>query len=252
MKKYFIVTDVHGHYYEMWKALNDKGFDINNNDHVFVSLGDLLDRGDKPKECLEYVLTIPRNRCILIRGNHEDLIQDLMDRGYSLSHDIHNGTLKTLYDLTNFNDITDEVSVIAEAKTNYHLNLYLSLTIPYFELENHIFVHGWIPCYVNNNLAIRIELPNLHYWKDASWLNGMEMWKKGAKHPTKTVCCGHWHTSYGHANIHNKCLEFGKDAIFDPFIDEGIIALDTCTALTKKVNCYVIEDNLNYYVDKKG
>lgn len=30
-------------------------------------------------------------------------------------------------------------------------------------------------------------------------------------------------------------------ARFDPFIDTGIVALDTCTARSRKVNCFVLE-----------
>ena len=81
MKKYFIVADIHSFYTEMIKALEEKGWDINNPDHIFVSLGDLLDRGNEPMECLKFVNSIPRDRKILIRGNHEDLIEECLDRG---------------------------------------------------------------------------------------------------------------------------------------------------------------------------
>lgn len=68
----------------------------------------------------------------------------------------------------------------------------------------------------------------------------------------KTVVCGHWHTSYGHSKLHSDGVEFPNKysanpehryANFDPFVDNGIIALDGCTALTDKVNCVVLEDN---------
>ena len=49
MKKYFVVSDVHGFYDEMKKALDNAGFDIANPDHIFVSCGDLLDRGRQPR-----------------------------------------------------------------------------------------------------------------------------------------------------------------------------------------------------------
>lgn len=41
-RKYFIVADVHSYYDEMIKALTEAGFEKNNLDHIFVSLGDLL------------------------------------------------------------------------------------------------------------------------------------------------------------------------------------------------------------------
>lgn len=57
-KKYFVVTDVHGFYDEMTSALNEKGFDINNPEHIIISCGDLLDRGPKPKECIDFMMNL--------------------------------------------------------------------------------------------------------------------------------------------------------------------------------------------------
>ena len=45
MKQFYILSDVHGFHDEMRLALDNAGFDISNENHVFVSLGDLLDRG---------------------------------------------------------------------------------------------------------------------------------------------------------------------------------------------------------------
>ena len=60
MKKTFFVTaDVHSYYDILMDELKKTGYDYNNDSHIFVSLGDLLDRGDKPKECLEFVNSLP-------------------------------------------------------------------------------------------------------------------------------------------------------------------------------------------------
>lgn len=80
MKTYFIVADVHGFYDEMIKALNGARFDVNNPMHIFVSLGDLLDRGSKPLQCLRFVNSLPEDRKILIKGNHEDLMEEMIAR----------------------------------------------------------------------------------------------------------------------------------------------------------------------------
>jgi hypothetical protein len=42
----------------------------------------------------------------------------------------------------------------------------------------------------------------------------------------------------------NWITEFGYDAIWEPYIAEGIIAIDRCTAHTGKVNVVVLEDEL--------
>ena len=53
MKKLFVVADIHSFYEEMIKALSEQGFDREDPDHIFVSLGDLFDRGPSPLECLD-------------------------------------------------------------------------------------------------------------------------------------------------------------------------------------------------------
>ena len=58
----------------------------------------------------------------------------------------------------------------------------------------------------------------------------------------KTILCGHWHCSYGHATYERKGSEFGPDADFSPYSGPGVIALDACTAHSGKVNIVVLED----------
>ena len=65
MKTLFCLADVHGFYDEMLSALDSNKFDINNNDHIIVHCGDLLDRGNKPLESLQFMNSMPDNRKIL-------------------------------------------------------------------------------------------------------------------------------------------------------------------------------------------
>ena len=90
MKKLFVVSDVHSFYTQLIKVLNEKGFDKNNPEHWFVSCGDLLDRGPESQQCLKFVNSLERK--ILIRGNHEDLMEEAINRGVFYSQDMSNGT----------------------------------------------------------------------------------------------------------------------------------------------------------------
>ena len=76
--KYFCVSDVHSFYTETMRALKLAGFDETNPNHTFVSCGDLLDRGDESREILQFVNRLERK--ILIRGNHEDLMEEAIKR----------------------------------------------------------------------------------------------------------------------------------------------------------------------------
>lgn len=243
MKKYFLCSDVHSFYSPMIEALTKAGYDKDNPDHVFVHCGDLLDRGSESMKTLNFVNSIPSNRKILIRGNHEDLLEECIERQEFLYHDVHNGTLTTIYNLCGRNELdfwykNDYKDVFNIVKKYKPLYKYLNSLHDYVELGNYIFVHGWIPS--------RKYSPNRDWhegdWKQARWFNGMEKWRQGAKEEGKTVVCGHWHTSWGNSKLHQEGSEWGKDASFKPFIDDGIIALDGCVAESHKVNVVVLED----------
>lgn len=241
--KYFCVADVHGFYNEMKIALDKAGFEYDNPTHIFVSVGDLLDRGSQPKECLKFVNELPEDRKILIMGNHEILMRQMICGGdFPRAHDKKNGTWKTACDLTE----VDAAEVFEKMRKNDEWWKYYNSCVYYKEVGNYIITHGWLPCgfkpggkaflYENWKECDDIE------WTEATWLNGMLCWNYGATLPGKTIICGHWHTSWGWSYLRGKCVhQFGDDAIFEPFIDEGIVALDACTVLSKKVNCFVFE-----------
>ena len=122
--------------------------------------------------------------------------------------------------------------------------------VDYFETKNHIFVHGWIPC---DALGYGGRADTFYYkenwrevdateWNYARWYNGMEAARQGVIEPDKTIVCGHWHCSYGHAKIEGNGEERGDNADYSPYYGKGVIALDACTVLSKKVNCIVIDD----------
>lgn len=266
MKKYFIVSDVHSFYNEMMSALDEAGFDVTNENHIFVSLGDLLDRGPDPIKCLEFVNNLPKDRKILIRGNHEDLIEELIERNEFWSHDDWNGTTGTCFKIfgDGFGLATDEE--ILDVVHQYEpLNVYLKSCIDYYELGDNIFVHGWLPLrpYAIENgsiLSYKEGVPDDWRngdWRTARWYNGMDKWRKGITIPNKTIYCGHYHASWGNSNIHNDGKEFLErieTMYIDPvtgrwephvnyhtFRDNGIVSLDACTVVSGFVNCEVIE-----------
>ena len=236
MKKIFVVADVHSYYEEMLAALNKQGFNRNDPDHIFVSLGDLLDRGPAPLKCLTFVNSLPIDRKILIRGNHEDLLEECLSRRDFSMIDIHNGTMDTVRSLAGTDNQADSYEMFSSARNNPMLTKYLSTLRDYAEIDNYIFVHGWIPS--------RKKSPGKDWrfgdWNRARWFNGMKKWRQGAKLPNKTILCGHWHTSWGHSVLEKKGTELGAKANFSPFIHPGIVALDACTDYSHQVNCFVI------------
>ena len=276
MKKYFIVSDVHGFYNELQTALAQRGWDITNPDHVFVHCGDLLDRGPDAVRCLDFVNQLPADRKILIRGNHEDLFDEVWRYQQFGMHDISNGTYDTYCQIVDYlhgntkdnscKFYMSDRAVIQIAHNSVLWQEYAYSMVDYEEVGDNIFVHGWIPCTVElkyeGRKIVRKYFPvedwrSSALWSNARWTNGMEAWNKGIRLEGKTIWCGHWHASWGNANLHGDGVEFLKEVEtfhIDPltgrmephenhrtFIDEGIRAVDACTAHSHFVNCEVIE-----------
>ena len=96
MPKLFCVSDIHSFYTPMKKALDEAGFDPNNKDHILISCGDLFDRGPDSEELFLYIMSLPNK--ILIKGNHDILLEELCTRGFPYSNDKSNGTVRTVLD----------------------------------------------------------------------------------------------------------------------------------------------------------
>ena len=245
--KFFIMSDIHGFYDEMKLALDEAGFDPNNEEHWVITCGDHFDRGSKPLEVMKYLNSLPR--AILVKGNHEQLLMDCIDRGYWYSHDRSNGTFKTICDLAPNAETFDVACSVAYLKVKD----FIGSMVDYFETKNYIFVHSWMPLTNKDNLpAYYTQNRKFEFrddwreasdkeWEDSRWGNPFDLAEKGLNKTGKTIVFGHWHSSTGWAKAEG-CSEFGDDAKFEPYYGDGFIAIDACTAYSGKVSVVVIED----------
>ena len=239
--KYFVSSDIHGFFDEWQNALKDKGFDLNNPEHKIILCGDLFDRGSQPKEIIDFVLK-HKDKVILIRGNHEDLMEQMIERNSSDYGDLCNGTAQTIVDLYPEWQISAfDLKKIAKVT---RLQEVLDMCIDYYETEHYIFVHGWIPiienCYLYDS---EWRTARKERWQKARWANPVEMHRYEIYEPNKTIVCGHWHCSaLWHEQNPDVYEEFGDKANFEPFITKNMIAIDACTTYSHKVNVIVLED----------
>ena len=100
MKKYFVCSDIHGFYKEWMISLKKAGYDRNDENHVLIVLGDIFDRGPDPYKIYKFLTSLPDERLILVRGNHELLLLDLVKRKIEYDYDHSNGTYQTLISLS--------------------------------------------------------------------------------------------------------------------------------------------------------
>lgn len=279
-KKYFVCSDIHGFYDLFLQELSNKGFDINNENHIIICCGDLFDRGPDPVKLFDFVKSLG-SRFIYIKGNHEYLLEDCLDemtRGYIPSdHHWDNGTVDTIFKFSDFNRgtyselyysareilydankeyagvrINSDKFNIFEEKVRPVIDFINEKAIDCYELKDYIFVHGWIPQKEDTDYECEYDEEwrnaSKERFKEATWMNGMYYWKQGLREPNKTIICGHFHCSYGNSHYHMNCKEFPEKNTpnfaksFEPFIDNGIVAIDACTAYSNIVNIYVIEE----------
>ncbi len=262
--RYYVVADVHSFYSELQKALTEKGYFDDKEPHKLIVCGDLFDRGDESVEVQRFITElIEKDEVILIRGNHEDLILELMEnaeyyfgREIVYSHHWSNGTVKTVADLTGMDVFSDDYKdIVAKMNDTPYIKEIIPKTIDYFETEHYIFVHGWIPCLGVKNYWGENYLPIEKWrevgeekWREARWTNGMLAHSQGVKEEGKTIVCGHFHCSWGWSHLRQTRKEFPQKSridwqkSFEPYMDDGIIAIDGCTAYSGIVNCLVIED----------
>lgn len=245
MVTWFACSDIHSFYDEWMSALTKSGFDIDNPDHKIIVCGDLFDRGPQTRKCYEFANNlISKNRMVYVRGNHEDLLQIFMlelKRGEDVKHHhVSNGTLRSFADFMGMSEYDILCNTYDSRKFDTVMNRINEFIdtrcVEYFELGDFVFVHSWLPTIENGKKLDTNWRSDNANWYSARWGCPFDQWKEGLLPDDKTIVVGHWHTSYAHAKLHNDGSEWGKDAEFGVFIDDGIIGLDACTAHTHKVN----------------
>lgn len=258
--KLFVASDIHSFFTIFHNELKSKGFEEDNPNHLLIICGDVFDRGPESVKMYEYLNGL--KNVVLVRGNHEDLLEEMLDRRYGLSHDYSNGTIRTVADLADLlpqkvSDIADICDGVKELITPFLLRYH-----NYFETKNYVFAHGYIPLKSDDDMPLYyVRHRKFEYnpdwrnatdrdWDQARWINGVQQARKGLV-CDKTVVVGHWHCSWGHCmdtinkdGMFTEVDEFGPTAIWEPYYGDKIIAIDRCTAHTNECNILILEDEL--------
>ena len=249
MAELFVASDIHGFFTEFKEALDAAGFDERNEAHWLIVCGDCFDQGPQPLELLQYLQSLPRK--VLIRGNHEDLLEQCCRQGFAGDLEQRVGTARTIMDIGDRPGRGSGFSKCCE-RTMALVQPLCESMVDCFETERFVFVHSWVPVATETDLPLvqlrgrsYAPLPNwrkagAREWAQSRWLNPFEMARRGLQ-ADKTIVCGHWHCSAGWAADEGRS-EFGADARFDPYCGDGFIAIDACTVHSGKVNVLVLED----------
>jgi serine/threonine protein phosphatase 1 len=248
----FCVSDIHSYHTPLKRALDEKGFEENNPEHLLICCGDVFDRGGESYEVFEYLNNL--TNVVLIRGNHEDLLEEMLDRGYGERHDHSNGTTRTVVDLADYAGKKVSSSKECCDAVKELITPFLNKFVYYYETANYVFVHSFIPCkvhYHGSGKSMPWYLNDKTYeympdwreaneveWEEARWGNPFKLAKLGLNKTGKVLVFGHWGT------YENRPSDYEGDDLFKPFYGLDYIGLDATTALSGEVNVVVLEDEL--------
>ena len=140
MGRRIVIGDIHGCYNTL-KNLIESQIIITSDDQVFF-VGDLIDRGPRSREVLDYLMQLKLQQYHIncVRGNHEEMLLKTLDADSSLQDWFMNGAEETLKSFAIQN-------VLLNRRENLKLipEPYITFmqTFPYYyDLEDHIIVHA--------------------------------------------------------------------------------------------------------------
>lgn len=161
--KTWVLGDVHGQYNALKQVLSRSGFKHDTDKLIF--LGDVVDRGKQPFECIAELLRIRHK--VLIRGNHDANFGHYIDTGID-DFEGQNGAAYTIKKWLETNEATKAA-----------VRQFFSLQVNYFVDEvKRCFIHGgFFP-----NLLLQEHSPNEFYWNRVLWYEALK------RHPKPIEC----------------------------------------------------------------
>ena len=238
--KYFIFSDCHGDYAALIRGLGEAGYNPSDPDHTLLGLGDYFGRAQKSESDSRLLYNyfksnIHFNEPILLKGNHELILENMIRRRYPSYTDICNGEHNTIASIA---ETTVEEVLYCAAPFNDERVAEFSdwlKVLPYaMEGQNNIFTHAWLP---QNYKELEVE-----EWHEVIWTNTFDevlLCRKNNYRFNKTLWLGHW-----------RAADFRSDHTDEHYYDENlnIHFMDCCTVLSNNVNVLVVEDTIKQLI----
>ena len=215
----YVMSDLHGMYEKFLEMLNKIKF--REKDELYIA-GDILDRGEKPLEILDYIRE--HKNIHLLKGNHEKMFEDFVEtRDYFLwFSNGGNSTYKELLDRGNeyFKDMYEYIKKLP--------------LVVVLKKKKIILVHAGV-YYPENNVSLKtfmdLQEEDICLW-DRSNIG------KEKKYLDYTVICGH--TPVQTINNENKIIK-----------TDGTIYIDCGAVFVQaggKLACLRLEDMKEFYI----
>ena len=130
--RFFAIGDIHG-CFDSLKELVENKIQLLKDDKLIL-LGDYIDRGDKSKKVVDFIIELLKNGydVIPLMGNHEAMLIDAFDDEKNISKWIQNGGNETLKSF--------EINSLKDIESRY-IEFFKGLRY-YYAFKDYLFVHA--------------------------------------------------------------------------------------------------------------
>ena len=206
----FAIGDIHG-CFDSLKELVENKIQLQKDDKLIL-LGDYIDRGNKSKEVVDFIIELLENGydVIPIMGNHESMLLDALEDEKNISKWIQNGGNETLKSF--------EINLLKVIESKY-IEFFKGLRC-YYAFEDYLFVHAGF----NDNLLNPFTDYYSMLWKCKETYTNPLLSDKTIVHghnPVRVAICEERvHTKHLVINIDTGCVYkdnegFGRLAAYD-------------------------------------
>ncbi len=237
--KTFVIGDIHGRSVQLNNLLEMLPRDEASDTLVF--LGDLIDRGADAPGVVNRVLELKREnpeRVICLRGNHEQMLLDLLDEGATIWLSPVTGGERTFEQYTgsrlsvkNEQDFQEARRLIADSLPAEHLEFFRQMPL-YYEDEYALYVHAGLdrgkhPCETEAHSLL--------------WSRDIEFFKNYSGKP-----CLFGHTPTSFLPLRGR---LGRHGIY---ISHSAIGIDTGYSQHSPLSCLQLPDFMLYQTFADG
>lgn len=229
MSKTYVIGDIHGGLKALKQVLEKAPIKT---DDLLIFLGDYVDGWSESPQVIDFLIALQkRQRCIFIKGNHDDLLlQYLKTKTYSEEWFLHGGA-STLEGYKKY-----DAKTIAK-----HINFLENLVEYYLDNHNRLFIHAGF----TNQKGVDFEyFTKLFYWDRTLWETALaldpSLSKTSDYYPKRLLL---YHEVY---IGHTPTTRIGKTI---PVAKAGVWNLDTGAAFTGHLTLMDITSKTYYQSD---
>ena len=240
MHRKLVIGDIHGGLRALHQIMERAKV---NKDDTLIFLGDYVDGWSESPQVIDYLIELnKKNKCIFIRGNHDELLlQWLSESKDNLEWYKHGGEATVL-----------AYTYISAAKKQIHVDFLKSLQDYYLDEQNRLFIHAG---FTNMNGIHYEYFPKMFYWDRTLWETALSLdesiSKDSVRYPKRLTLYNEIYIGHTPVTKINETVPIQKACLWN--IDTGAAFKGPLTILDIETKQFWQSEPLNVlYFNEKG